>query len=410
MATAASTTPLYATADVAPPSEHSYVVDQESANAIGATTALANDAIDIARIDDSHLSECTQASHLSACTAETHASVITEDSMLNNEPLPVTAVAPSGDQAEVNPESYSYKGFAQLRIVCSASSNEIHFTTPETEVRSPNDPLVDTDSLANHRLSAVSNIAAAGLGGDLGSYSPPTVYGSASAEGEVGLRVHPASPMTHENVIPNGGDRSGATPGHAPPNYEHAPTPHYAPSAFHHPPAHAMGSSTSVSQHNNRPKCIASVWTYDNSYDNNDATTGGAGNTSSHNGNQGWFDTIAMGVPPFLVAGRYANTSKGKGIGGVLTGRVHVAHDPGQAPETFVAQALHGVRWPGGSQDLPGGYASAFDAHGGTIPEQQLIHNASRFASTTPMPLVGDFAARTALLPDVVDEPQGSGV
>jgi hypothetical protein len=86
----------------------------------------------------------------------------------------------------------------------------------------------------------------------------------------------------------------------------------------------------------------------------------------------------------------------GKGTGGVLTGHVRVAHDPGQAPETFVAQALHGARWPGGLQDPPGGYASAFDAHGGTIPEQQLIHNASRTASTTPTPLVGDFAARTA--------------
>jgi hypothetical protein len=60
---------------------------------------------------------------------------------------------------------------------------------------------------ANHRLSAVSNIVAAGPGGDLGSYGPPTVYGSASAEGEVGLRAHPASPMTRDNVIPNGGDR-----------------------------------------------------------------------------------------------------------------------------------------------------------------------------------------------------------
>jgi hypothetical protein len=313
-------------------------------NAIGASTAPTHElpsaafrpdgANDLARIDD-HLSGCTQASHLSACTAEAHASVITEDSMLNHEPLPVTAVAPSGDQAEVNPESSSCKGLAQCVIVCSTRDNETHITTPETEVRSPNDPLVDADNPAKHRSSAVSNRAAAGLGGDLGSYGPPTVHRSTSAEGEVGFRVHPASPMTLDNVIPVGGDGSGATPGHAPPNYEHAPTTHYAPGAFHHPPAHAMGSSTSVSQHNdvNQPNyttvpgCNTSVWTHDN----NNATTGGDGCSSSHNGNQGWFDTTkGKGI--------------GKGTGSVLTGRVHVAHDPGQAPETFTAQALHVVR------------------------------------------------------------------
>ena len=156
MATAVPTTPLYATADVAPTNDYSYVVDQESANAIGAHTALANDAIDIARIDDSHVSECTQASHLSACTAETHVSITTEGSMLNIEPLPDTAVSPSGDQAEVSPETFSYKGFAQLRIVCPTSSNEIHFTTPETEVRFPNDPQVDTDNPANHMFFEVA--------------------------------------------------------------------------------------------------------------------------------------------------------------------------------------------------------------------------------------------------------------
>jgi hypothetical protein len=103
-------------------------------------------AIDLARIDDSHLSECTQASHLSACMAEIRVSVITEDSMLNHKPLPVAAVTPSGDRAEVIPESSSYKGLAQCVIVCYTSSNNIHFATPETEVPSPNDPLVDADS------------------------------------------------------------------------------------------------------------------------------------------------------------------------------------------------------------------------------------------------------------------------
>jgi hypothetical protein len=133
-----------------------------STNAIGTSIATTKElpsgafcpdgAIDLARIDDSRLSECAQASHLSACTAEIHASVITDDSMLNHEPLPVIAVTSSGDRAEVSSESSSYKGLAQCVIVCSTSSNENHFATPETEVRAPNDPLVDTDNPANHRL------------------------------------------------------------------------------------------------------------------------------------------------------------------------------------------------------------------------------------------------------------------
>jgi hypothetical protein len=155
MPTAAPTTPLYATADVAPTNDYSYVIDEESANVIGAHSALANYSIDIARIDDSHVSECTQASHLSTCTAETQVSVIIEDSMLNIEPLPDTAVSPSGDQAEVSPDTFSNKGFAQLRLVCPTSSIEIH-SPPETEVRFPSDPQVDADNPANHRLSAVS--------------------------------------------------------------------------------------------------------------------------------------------------------------------------------------------------------------------------------------------------------------
>jgi hypothetical protein len=149
-----STTGYPTTSDVA---GNSAGVDMTpSTNAIGVSIAPTDElpsaafrpdgAIDLARIDDSRLSECTQASHLSACMAETHVSVITEDSMLNHKPLPVTAVTPSGDRAEVIPESSSYKGLAQFVIVCSTSSNEIHFTTPETEVPSPNDPLVDTDS------------------------------------------------------------------------------------------------------------------------------------------------------------------------------------------------------------------------------------------------------------------------
>jgi hypothetical protein len=104
-------------------------------------------AFDFAPPINDHLSECTQVSHLSACTAETHVSVITEDSMLNHEPLPVTEeVASSGDGANMNPESISAHGSAQCVIVCPTSSNETHITTPETVVRSPNEPLVDTDN------------------------------------------------------------------------------------------------------------------------------------------------------------------------------------------------------------------------------------------------------------------------
>jgi hypothetical protein len=92
MASATPTTMHAAMADVASINDHSYVYDMEYANVIGAHTAPANDAIDIAPINDSHVSECTEASHLSACTAETQVSTITEDSMLNPEPLQETVV------------------------------------------------------------------------------------------------------------------------------------------------------------------------------------------------------------------------------------------------------------------------------------------------------------------------------
>jgi hypothetical protein len=195
---------------------------------------------------------------------------------------------------------------------------------------------------------------------------------------------------SNATVIPNDGDRSGATPGLASPNYEQTPTTNYAPAAFHIPPAHVAGSSTSVSQPNdagqpNRttyPEYNASGWTPDNYV----TIAGGDGCSISHNGNQGRFDT---------TEGRGAR----QGTGGILTRRMYVAHDPGQVPETFTAQASHAGRWPDGSPHPSGGHASAFDTYGGTVPVQQLRRDTSRTAPIMPTPLFG-FAARTDLLPD----------
>jgi hypothetical protein len=135
---------------------------------------------------------------------------------------------------------------------------------------------------------------------------------------------------------------------------------------------------------------------------NNLPTTGDASSTiSSHNGTQGRFRPSVKGGLPPLDAGHYLGTGKGKCAGGVLTGYVHVAHVPGQAPETFPAQALHLESGPGRSQDLHEGDASASDAHGAIGGGSDRLHHAAfRTASPTPSFMAVEAASRTAPLPD----------
>jgi hypothetical protein len=345
-------------------------------NAIGAHVAPANappsdairpdDAIDIARTDAMHLTSRSDASHLSACTAETQVSTITEDSMLNPE-LHLEPGTSSWERTDVGPHLDTNRALAQFRIDCSARGNETQEHAPEKESQFQSTYSNNTDNPCSHKLSAVSNIAAAGPGGGTGSYGHLPVCESPSAEGEAGSRVRPDSPTAHEDVIPistptpgshgktpvdmdpvrSGDDRSGTIPGHAFPNYDYAPTFNYAPGADHYPQANVPGSSTSMNQPINQPtnqlyqSTIPGSSTSRNQY--NTPTAGDFdANISSHNGNQGWFGPGVKGGLPPLDSGHYVGTGKGKGIVGVLTGRVHVAHDAGQAPETFMAQALRG--------------------------------------------------------------------
>jgi hypothetical protein len=160
-------------------------VPETPTNVLSSVALCPDNAIVIAPLIDDHLSECTQESHLSTCTVEmhvsiiieeTHVSLIAEDSMLNLGPLPVAQEgAFSRDGANMNPESISAHGLAQCVSVCSDHSNETHVITPDSVNRSPNEPMVDSNTPERIRLSAVSNRAAAGPGGDTGSYlhTPP---------------------------------------------------------------------------------------------------------------------------------------------------------------------------------------------------------------------------------------------
>jgi hypothetical protein len=104
-------------------------------------------------------------------------------------------------------------------------------------------------------------------------------------------------------------------------------------------------------------------------------------------------------VPPSSHSGSSHNgrgAGEGRGIGGVLAGHAHIAHVPGQAPETFLAQALHTALGPSRSQDLDIGHASALDSYGAIgRGDAQLLRNAFA-ASFTPSLLTMDTASRTA--------------
>jgi hypothetical protein len=121
-------------------------------------------------------------------------------------------------------------------------------------------------------------------------------------------------------------DRSRPVPGHASPRqaedsgYAYTPTNIYAPCAEQFPHTTMPGFKTSMNQ------CNIPHTRVPNS------------DTSSHNGIQGRFGPGVKGGLPSPDAGHSLGTGNGRGTGGVLAGHVHVAHVPGQAPETFYAQ------------------------------------------------------------------------
>jgi hypothetical protein len=127
--------------------------------------------------------------------------------------------------------------------------------------------------------------------------------------------------------------------------------------------------------------------------------------TSSHNGIcnngiQGRFGPGVKGGLQPLDTGHYLGIGEGKGTGGVLAGHVHVAHVPGQAPETFPAQALHVASGPSRLQDLAVGHASALDSYGAIgCGDVQLIHTAFAASSTPSLSTLGTVPG-TAPLPD----------
>jgi hypothetical protein len=239
------------------------------------------------------------------------------------QPLPRTACSTrsliTGEGTEVGPQLNSNKGLAQFRIDCSAGGIETQEHETESQFQSTYSN--NTDNPCSHRLSAVSNIAAAGPGGDKGSYGHFPVCESPSAEGEAKSRVRPDNPTTHEDVMPSGDDRSWTIPGHASANYDRAPTFYYAPSVDHYPQANVPGSSTSMNQPINLttnqlyqttiPGCNTSRNLYHTPTTGDDDAT-----ISSHNGNQGWFGPGVKGGLPLLDAGHYNGTGKGKGTGG----------------------------------------------------------------------------------------------
>jgi hypothetical protein len=306
-------------------------VPEAPTNAPSSAAPCPDDAIDNALLIDDRLSECTQESHLSACTAETHVSVITaethvsaiteethvrlitEDSMLNMRPLSVAEeVASSWDGAE-NPESISAHGLAQCVIVVLTNSNETHIIPPDSVNRSPNEPMVDSDTPGRIRLSAVSNRVVAGLGGDTGSYGPPTVSTHLSAEGEVGMRVHPVNPMNHSNMNPNDGDGFGSTSQPTRIDYACAPTINHAPATLHVPPVHEEEFNTPVSRQ------------IDRTPNNYVTAAGGDGCNSGRMDNQGWSDNI-----------------EAHDIGQ----NVYATRNSGEAANAFLAQGFHLDRCP----------------------------------------------------------------
>jgi hypothetical protein len=65
------------------------------------------------------------------------------------------------------------------------------------------------DNPVTHRLSAVSNIAAAGPGGESEPYGPLPVYEVPTADGGLGSRACPDFPSTSTDVIPTSTPNSG---------------------------------------------------------------------------------------------------------------------------------------------------------------------------------------------------------
>jgi hypothetical protein len=115
----------------------------------------------------SHLSACADASHLSACTAETHVFSITEDSILAPN-LHLESGKPTWENGDATPHLST--GPSAVRIDCSTVDYETQLRPSMTGCQFQSTCSNNKDNPLTHRLSAVSNIAAAGPGGESGSY------------------------------------------------------------------------------------------------------------------------------------------------------------------------------------------------------------------------------------------------
>jgi hypothetical protein len=178
---------------------------------------------------------------------------------------------------------------------------------------------------------------------------------------------------------PDGGDRSGPGPGHAPIQF--------TPSGVQHSDeVHTDFSGRGPGQADTQ-MAPSGVQHADEVHTevNGDRSRRGPGHApvqhaqtrvqhsedSSHNGNSshnGKLEELrpgaSGGISQATSTGRFIGTGKGKGPGGVLSGRAGVTHDPGQAPEPFYARTMHAASWSSGVQGPAVGQASASDSYG----------------------------------------------
>jgi hypothetical protein len=276
----------------------------------------------------------------------------------------------------------------------------------------------NTDNQDNHRLSAVSNRAAAGPGesgpcGFLPADTDPTTDGRMGPRETTFTDAAP-TPNTNTTKVHNeenpqcdesqkgghysdslvasggltqatspshldGGDRSGHGPGHAP--MQIAPS-----GVLDSDDVHTDFSGRGPGQADTQ-MAPSGVQHADEVHTevNGDRSRRGPGHApvqhaqtrvqhsedSSHNGNSshnGKLEELrpgaSGGISQATSTGRFIGTGKGKGPGGVLSGRAGVTHDPGQAPEPFYAQTMHAASWSSGVQGPAVGQASASDSYG----------------------------------------------
>jgi hypothetical protein len=145
--------------------------------------------------------------HLSACTAETHVSSITEDSILAPN-LHLSGI-PTWESGDVTPHLATGRPPSAVRIDCATVGYETQLRPPVTGCQFQSSYSNNNDNPVTHRLSAVSNIAAAGPGGESGSHGHLPVCESPSADGGVGSRARPDIPLTRIDVTPTSTPSSG---------------------------------------------------------------------------------------------------------------------------------------------------------------------------------------------------------